>query len=37
MSKNDPMNYNFDMLKERVLDTLKLTNLNKELKEAQYA
>ena len=33
MSQNDPMNYNFEMLKERVLDTLKLTNLNKELKK----
>jgi len=33
MSKNDPMIYNFDMLKERIFNTLKLTNLNKELKK----
>lgn len=33
MSKNDPMNYNFEMLKERVLDTLNLTNLNSKLKK----
>jgi len=33
MSKNDPMKYNFDILKERVFDTLKLTNVNKKLKK----
>lgn len=33
MSKNEPMNYNFKMLKERIIDTLKLTKLNKELKK----
>lgn len=33
MSKNDPMNYNFEKLKERILNTLNLTNLNKELKK----
>ncbi len=33
MSKNDPMNYNFEMLKERVIDTLNLTNLNNKLKK----
>ncbi len=33
MSKNDPMIYNFDNLKERVLNTLTLTNLNKQLKK----
>lgn len=33
MSKNDPMNYNFNLLKERILDTLKSTNLNKQLKK----
>ena len=33
MSKNDSMNYNFDLLKERVLDTLKLSDLNKKLKK----
>ena len=32
MSKNAPMIYNFEVLKERVIDTLKLTDLNKELK-----
>ena len=31
MSKNAPMNYNFEVLKVRVLDTFKLTNINKEL------
>ena len=33
MSKNDPMKYNFDMLKERILDTLKSTNINNQLKK----
>lgn len=33
MSQNNPMNYNFDLLKERILDTLKLTNINKKLKK----
>ena len=33
MSQNNPMNYNFDLLKERILDTLKLTNINKNLKK----
>ena len=31
MSKNKSMNYNFSLLKERVIDTLKLTNVNKQL------
>ena len=35
MSKNDPMIYNFEKLKERILDTLKLTNLNKQLKKVK--
>ena len=33
MSKNDPMIYNFNILKERVVDTLKLTGAKKELKK----
>lgn len=33
MSKNDSMIYNFNLLKERILDTLKLTNLNNKLKK----
>ena len=33
MSSNNPMIYNFNLLKERVLDTLKLTNINKKMKE----
>ena len=33
MSKNDPMIYNFDILKERVFDTLNLTDVSKELKK----
>lgn len=33
MSSNDPMNYNFNLLKERVFDTLKLTNINKKMKK----
>lgn len=33
MSKNDPMVYNFNLLKERIVDTLKLTKINKELKK----
>ena len=33
MSKNDSMNYNFNLLKERILDTLKSTNINKQLKK----
>ena len=33
MSKNNPMNYNFDLLKERVLNTLKLTNISSKLKK----
>lgn len=33
MSKNDSMNYNFNLLKERILDTLNLTNINKQLKK----
>ena len=33
MSKNNPMNYNFDLLKERVLNTLKLTNISYKLKK----
>lgn len=33
MSKNDSMNYNFDLLKKRVLDTLKLTNIKQKLKK----
>ncbi len=37
MSKNDPMNYNFKKLKERILDTLKLTNLNSELSKIKGA
>ena len=32
MIKNDPMDYNFNLLKERILDTLKLTNRNKTIK-----
>ena len=35
MSKNDPMIYNFNLLKERILDTLSLTNLNKKLKKVK--
>ena len=31
MSKNDSMKYNFEKLKERVLDTLKLTDVNKKI------
>ena len=33
MSKNDPMIYNFNLLKERIIDTLNLTKLNKKLKK----
>ena len=33
MSKNAPMSYNFEVLKERIWDTLRLTDLNKELKK----
>ena len=33
MIKNDTMNYNFDLLKERILNTLTLTDLNKQLKK----
>ena len=33
MSKNDPMIYNFNLLKERVINTLNLTNINKQLKK----
>lgn len=33
MSKNDPMSYNFEILKERVFDTLNLTDVSKELKK----
>ena len=33
MSKNDSMIYNFNLLKERILDTLKLTNLNNKLQK----
>ena len=33
MSKNAPMSYNFEVLKERVWDTLRLTDLNKEWKK----
>ena len=33
MSKNDPMSYNFDRLKERILDTLKLTSIEKTLRK----
>lgn len=33
MSKNEPMNYNFKILKERLLDTINSTNLNKKLKK----
>lgn len=33
MSKNDPMIYNFNLLKERIFDTLKLTNINNQLKK----
>lgn len=33
MSKNNPMNYNFSLLKERILDTLNLTKLNGKLKK----
>lgn len=35
MSKNDSMIYNFDLLKERIIDTLKLTNINKNLKKVK--
>lgn len=35
MSKNDSMKYNFENLKERVLDTLKHTNINKQLKKVK--
>ena len=33
MSKNDPMIYNFNLLKERVINTLNLTDINKQLKK----
>lgn len=33
MSKNNPMRYNFEKLKERILDTLKLSNVDKHLQK----
>ena len=33
MSKNDTMEYNFNLLKERVLDTLNLTTKENKIKE----
>jgi len=35
MNKNDSMVYNFNLLKERIIDTLNLTNLNKQLKKVK--
>lgn len=33
MNKNDPMKYNFEKLKERVLDTLRFSNVSKQLQK----
>lgn len=33
MAQNDSMNYNFDILESRIIDSLKLTNISKKLKK----
>lgn len=35
MSSNDPMIYNFNLLKSRVFDTLKLTDVSKQIKKVK--